>query len=99
VIEGIKIVFFRVVYGLFVMLIFPIYNYIYAYAIKYTTDSGLSYCVSSLPIINQDVQSIKWIVFIGIAAAGYHLFYRAVMLRAYESQYSQTYGSGPYGGR
>ena len=98
-IEGMKILFFRILYGLFILLIFPVYNYIYADAVTYTLHSGVDFCVGSLPIINQGVQSIKWIVFIGIAAAGYHLFYRAVMLRAYESQYSQTYGGGPYGGR
>jgi hypothetical protein len=78
------------------MLVLPIYNYIYTYSTNYVANSGITFCADSLPIINQGVQSMKWIVFLGIAAAGYHLFYRAVMLRAYESTYSQT---GPYGGR
>lgn len=94
-IEGIKIVFFRIVYGLFIMLIMPIYNFIYDYAIA----TNPVFCAEALPIINQGVQAIKWIVFLGIAAGGYHLYYRAVMLRAYESRYSQTYGNGPFGGR
>jgi hypothetical protein len=92
-IEGMKIVFFRIIYGLFIMLIMPIYNFIYNYAIALNP----TFCGDSLPIINQGVQAMKWIVFLGIAAGGYHIFYRAVMLRAYESQYSQT--MGPFGGR
>jgi hypothetical protein len=95
IIEGMKIIFFRIVYGLFIMLIMPIYNFIYDYAIAMNP----TFCAESLPLINQGVQSIKWIVFLGIAAGGYHLYYRAVMLRAYESSYSQTYGHGPFGGR
>lgn len=75
------------------MLIMPVYNFIYSYVLS----TNPVYCAGSLPIIDQGVQAIKWIVFIGIAAAGYHLYYRAVMLRAYESTYSQS--MGPFGGR
>ena len=93
-IEGMKIIFFRIIYGMFIMVLMPVYNLIYGYVLA----TNPVYCAGSLPMIDMGVQSIKWIVFLGIAAGGYHLYYRAVMLRAYESKYSQQ-GNGPFGGR
>lgn len=94
-IEGMKLIFFRIIYGLFIMVMMPVYNLIYAFVLSTNPD----YCAGALPMVDLGVQTIKWIVFLGIAAGGYHLYYRAVMLRAYESKYSQNYGSGPFGGR
>lgn len=93
--EGMKLIFFRIIYGMFIMVLMPIYNLIYAYVLA----TNPTYCAGALPMIDLGVQTIKWIVFLGIAAGGYHLYYRAVMLRAYESRGSQTMGTGPFRGQ
>jgi hypothetical protein len=56
-IEGMKILFFRVIYGMFVMLILPVYNFIYAYAIANVDLAG--FCAGSLPMIDNGVQAIN----------------------------------------
>lgn len=94
-IEGMKVLFFRIIYAMFIMVIMPVYNLIYAYVLS----TNPTYCAGAIPMIDLGVQTIKWIVFLGIAAGGYQLYYRAVMLRAYESRGSQTMSTGPFGGR
>lgn len=85
-IEGIKLVFFRTIQGLFIMIgLMPVWNVIIRWV--YTQDT--TFCGESIPYVVLGVQQIPWLIMISIALACLHLYYRSVMARRYESTFQQ----------
>lgn len=92
-IDGLKILIMRIVLALGVVIgAMPVYRYIYAYV----TGTDPTYCVESLATIDMGVNMIYPITMLGIAIACFHVYYRAVQKRTYESTYQESGYYDPY---
>jgi hypothetical protein len=92
-IEGIKILIMRIIVSLCIVIgAMPLYRFIYAFA----EGTDPSYCIESLYTVNSGVNLIYPIAMIGIAIAVFHIYYRCVRKRVYESTYSETGYYDPY---
>lgn len=85
VIEGIKLVFYRTIFGMFTMIgLMPIWNII----IRWVGTQDTTFCGESIPYIELGVQQIPWLIMISIGIACLHTYYRATSQRKYEGQYA-----------
>jgi hypothetical protein len=85
-IEGIRLIFFRTIQGLFCMIaLMPCWNVIFAWV----KTQNISFCGESIPYIELGVQQIPWLIMISIGIAALQTYYRSVSKRKYEGAYSQ----------
>lgn len=83
--EGIKLVFFRSIYAIIIEIaVLPVWNVISRWA----STQDMTFCGEAVPYIELGVQQIPWLLMAGIAAACLMTYYRGVMQRSYEGQYS-----------
>jgi hypothetical protein len=86
-IEGLKILIMRIILAFGVVIgAMPLYRFVYAFA----EGTNPTYCVESLSTINTGVNMIYPIAMLGIGIACFHIYYRCVQKRTYESTYSET---------
>jgi hypothetical protein len=101
-IEGIKLIFHRILMGIFIMIcLMPIYHQVRAFV-----DARLAEMVASghtpgftdaITYADMGVSMIPFIIFASIAISAIHTYYRAVRQRQYESSYTQSmYSDGRY---
>lgn len=95
-IEGLKILIMRVMFAMMVVLIIPVYRYFKTFTDGTVTANNWTYATGSLSTIDTGVNMIYPIIFIGIAVAVFHVYYRAVQKRQYESTYQETQYYDPY---
>ncbi len=85
-IEGIKLIFFRSIYGIVVCIgLMPVWNKIFSYV----QTQNITFCGESIPYIVLGVQQIPWLIMASIGIACLHTYYRATSQRKYEGMYSQ----------
>jgi 1,4-dihydroxy-2-naphthoate octaprenyltransferase len=90
IIEGMKLVFHRMVHGMFIMIcLMPIWNLVLLFVNGEITENSYTYCVDSIDYVKLGVGMIPSLIFIGIGIAIFHTYYRAVQQRQYEAQYTQ----------
>lgn len=92
-IEGLKILIMRVMIAMLIIVgLIPLYRFVYAFV----SAMNLTYAAGSLSTINAGVNMIYPIMFFGIGVAVFHIYYRAVQKRQYESTYQETQYYDPY---
>lgn len=74
----------------------PVWHYIRNYYDITNAAENFTYATATVPMLDTGVNMIYPIFFIGIAAAGLHVYYRAVQKRQYESTYQETQFYDPY---
>lgn len=98
-IEGLKILIMRIMFAMMVVIgAMPVYRYIRNFIDEGVTAGtfNTSYAPGVIPMVDSGVNMIYPITFIGIAAAVFHVYYRAVQKRQYESTYQETQYYDPY---
>lgn len=85
-IEGIKLIFFRSMYGMLVMIgVMPVWNKIFAFV----QTQNITFCGEAIPYVVLGVQQIPWLCLISIGIACLHTYYRATSQRKYEGLYQE----------
>ena len=89
-IEGMKLLFFRIVQGVFIVIgLMPVYRVINAFAVDQIETNNYTQFTGGMGYIDLGVSMIPFIIFLSVGIACAHLYYRAVRQRQYEGQYAQ----------
>lgn len=102
-IEGMKLLFHRIVIGIFVIVcLSPIYHLVRAFVdgqlVAIVASGRTPGFTDAITYCDLGVSMIPFIIFASIAIAAIHTYYRAVRQRQYEGNYSQEmmYNDGQY---
>jgi hypothetical protein len=90
IIEGMKLIFFRIVQGMFIIIgLMPIYRLIDAFVNNQITTNHYTNFLDGMGYIDLGVSMVPFIIMTSVGIACVHTYYRAVRQRQYEGSYTQ----------